>query len=211
MSHVVLLGDSIFDNARYVPGRPAVIDQLRQWLPKGWRATLLAVDGAIAEDVPRQLTWVANDATHLAVSVGGNDALQASGLVNQGGWHSAAGAFDAQAEVQEEFRRAYCHMLQAVLALRKPTLVCTVYDAVPGISPRELAALSLFNDVILIEAFRRGLPVLELRLICTEARDYSSFSPIEPSEVGGAKIVQGIRCVVTGHDFSRGQSVVYGR
>jgi hypothetical protein len=43
MSHVVLLGDSIFDNARYVPGRPAVIEQVRQALPRPWQATLLAI------------------------------------------------------------------------------------------------------------------------------------------------------------------------
>lgn len=46
MSHVVLLGDSIFDNGRYVPGGPSVIAHLRKALPDGWRATLLARDGA---------------------------------------------------------------------------------------------------------------------------------------------------------------------
>jgi hypothetical protein len=35
MSHAVLLGDSIFDNARYVPDRPPVIDQVRRGLPRG--------------------------------------------------------------------------------------------------------------------------------------------------------------------------------
>src|SRR5262249_20871634 len=45
MSHVVLLGDSIFDNDRYVPGDPSVIKHLRRALPHGWRATLLAGDG----------------------------------------------------------------------------------------------------------------------------------------------------------------------
>lgn len=33
MSHVVLLGDSIFDNAAYVAGGPDVIHQLRERLP----------------------------------------------------------------------------------------------------------------------------------------------------------------------------------
>ena len=80
MTHVVLLGDSIFDNARYVPGGPAVVDQLRASLPGG-RATLLAVDGAVAADVPRQLAALPADATHLAVSAGGNDALGCGGLV----------------------------------------------------------------------------------------------------------------------------------
>src|SRR5947207_13405696 len=49
--HVVLLGDSIFDNKRYVDKGPAVIDQLREALPEGWKATLLAIDGSIAADV----------------------------------------------------------------------------------------------------------------------------------------------------------------
>ena len=44
-NHVVLLSDSIFDNAMYVPGELPVIDQLRQHLPKGWQTTLAAVDG----------------------------------------------------------------------------------------------------------------------------------------------------------------------
>ena len=50
MKHVVLLGDSIFDNASYVPGQPPVIEQLRSQLPPSWAATLLAVDGDVTED-----------------------------------------------------------------------------------------------------------------------------------------------------------------
>ena len=46
MGHVVLLGDSIFDNARYVPGGPSVTDHLRRSLPREWQVTLLACDGS---------------------------------------------------------------------------------------------------------------------------------------------------------------------
>jgi hypothetical protein len=56
MGHVVLLGDSIFDIARCVPDRPPVIEQLRQALPRGWTATLLAIDGHITTiDFVKQL------------------------------------------------------------------------------------------------------------------------------------------------------------
>jgi hypothetical protein len=72
MGHVVLLGDSIFDNARYVPDRPPVVEQVRKCLPPGWRASLLAVDGHVTEDVLTQLTHLPSDATHLFVSAGGN-------------------------------------------------------------------------------------------------------------------------------------------
>lgn len=210
MNHVVLLGDSIFDNGSYVPGRPAVIEQLRSWLPAGWRATLLAVDGAVATSVLRQLERLPADATHLVVSAGGNDALGASGLVSDVSSTAAAG-FRRLAEAQAEFRRDYQEMLAAVREEARPTLLCTIYDAVPDLPPAAATGLSAFNDVILREAFRQGLPALDLRLICDEPRDYSELSPIEPSEVGGAKIVQGIVRVLAAHDFTRRESVVYGK
>lgn len=53
--HIVLLGDSIFDNKVYVGDDPAVIDQLRKNIPDGWQATLLAVDGSITADIAGQL------------------------------------------------------------------------------------------------------------------------------------------------------------
>lgn len=36
MGHAVLLGDSIFDNATYIPDGPAVVAQLRGILPEDW-------------------------------------------------------------------------------------------------------------------------------------------------------------------------------
>src|SRR3712207_9595404 len=75
MNHVVLLGDSIFDNAAYVGGAPDVVRQVRQRLPHGSKATLRAVDGSTTPDVREQLRDLPADATHLIVSAGGNDAL----------------------------------------------------------------------------------------------------------------------------------------
>src|SRR5262249_49635204 len=145
----------------------------------------------------------------LVVSVGGNDALENSTLLAEAAL-SAAEGFRHVAEVQGQFRNAYQEMLRAVLSAQKPTLLCTIYDAIPDLPPSEITALSIFNDVILREAVHCRLPVLDLRQLCQEARDYSSLSPIEPSEIGGAKIAQGIRRVVTGHDFGRCECVVYG-
>jgi hypothetical protein len=75
MKHVVLLGDSVFDNAAYISGGPDVVTQLRQRLPPGWRASLLAVDGSVIASIAQQLARLPADASHLVISVGGNDAL----------------------------------------------------------------------------------------------------------------------------------------
>lgn len=208
MSHVALLGDSIFDNAVYVPDRPAVIDQVRRGLPPTWTATLVAVDGHTVADVATQLPRVPAGATHLVLSVGGNDALQASGLLRERAV-SVGEAFALVADALDEFRAAYTAMLKSVLALGKPTAVCTVYDAVPVIGPAERAALAGFNDVITRTAARAGVPLIDLRVLCDHAADFSPLSPIEPSVVGGAKIADTICRLVTTHDFTKPGCTVY--
>jgi hypothetical protein len=210
MSHVVLLGDSIFDNAAYVPGGQPVIEQLRAALPRGWGATLLATDGAVSSSVAGQLRGVPEDASHLFVSVGGNDALRYSGMLEEPN-RPAGQLLSALTEMQLGFRHNYRDMLRRVLALRKPTTVCTVYDAVPGLVTEAVTLLSLFNDIILREAARERTPVIELRLVCDEPKDYSNISPIEPSVAGGLKIVRQIARAATTHDFTRGECVVFGK
>ena len=82
------------------------------------------------EDVARQLPRVPAGATHLVVSVGGNDALGASILLRE----PAATVGDALATLAGalgEFRTAYAAMLARVRALGKPTAICTIYDRSP--------------------------------------------------------------------------------
>lgn len=208
MGHVVLLGDSIFDNAAYVPGQPAVIEQVQRSLPPGWQATLLAVDGHVTGNVADQLARLPADATHLFVSAGGNDALGESSLLHQA-VGSVGQAFALFQEVRSRFELGYRAMLQAVTAAKKPTTVCTIYDSIPGLGPAERAALAGFNEIILRVAFQARHAVIDLRLVCDRAVDYSTVSPIEPSMAGGAKIATMIAEVALKHDFSRKHSVIF--
>jgi hypothetical protein len=204
--HVVLAGDSIFDNAAYVAGAPDVVRQLRAALPRGWQATLLAVDGAVTDNVPRQLQGLPADASLLAVSVGGNDALGDAYLLQQSVRSVGEGVMRL-AEAQAQFARRYAAMVEAVAATDVPAALCTIYDA--NFPPPEgtviKAALSLFNDVITRAAFSRGLPLIDLRLICSEPGDYAN--PIEPSEKGGAKIAAAIAALAIDR-AAGGRSVV---
>ncbi len=192
MSHVVLLGDSIFDNWPYVAENQAVIDHLRALLPEGWSATLAAVDGDKSADVESQFEKIPADATHLIVSVGGNDALGVSGSILNGVFASFADHMVELFEIREKFEANYIAMLDGVLAFNRPVAVCTIYDAVPGLRPALHAGLSLFNDVIVKTATRKRFSLIDLRHVCPEPGDYSAASPIEPSEQGGRKIARAI-------------------
>jgi hypothetical protein len=197
VEHVVLLGDSIFDNGVYVPGHPDVVAQLRSYLPPGARATLLAVDGAITTDVPRQLARLPSDATQLIVSAGGNDALGEAHLLGEP-CTTVGEAVARLSEAQRRFATTYDLMVEAVLSPGVPTALCTIYDA--NFPPPEgetiTAALSLFNDAITRAAFLRGLPLIDLRLMFSDPDDYAN--PIEPSSRGGDKIARAIAALVGG-------------
>ncbi len=192
VSHVVLLGDSIFDNAAYVTGAPDVVRQVRQRLPSGSRATLAAADGGTIGDVRGQLRGVPADATHLVLSVGGNDALSSSDFLDASA-RSTAEALSGLSDIADEFERGYLAMLTDVLARGLPTAICTIYyprfpDA--ALQKVAVAALTVFNDSIIRAAFTHGLSLLDLRLICNEESDYAN--PIEPSARGGEKISRAI-------------------
>jgi hypothetical protein len=192
MRHLVLLGDSIFDNAAYTRGEPDVVTHLQRLLPEGWQATLLAVDGATTQGVPSQLQRVPRDATDIILSVGGNDALQSTDLLNRPA-RSSGEVLDLLARRQAEFEERYRRVVAAVVGLGRPTTLCTIYNGAipePVQARRAAVGLTVFNDVILRVAIERRLPVLDLRLICNEPADYAN--PIEPSGSGGRKIARAI-------------------
>jgi hypothetical protein len=208
MNHVVLLGDSIFDNQAYIGTAPDVVRQLRARLGGDWKATLLAVDGHVTADVPRQLARLPAGAGHLVVSVGGNDALGSSSLLAERAG-SVAEAVGRLAEAQARFARAYREMVEAVLARKLPTALCTVYDTLYPEPQRRLvvAGLALYNDVITRAAFAHGLSLIDLRLICDEPGDYAN--PIEPSAQGGEKIAAAIARMVKAQPGRGGPSTVW--
>ena len=209
MSHVVLLGDSIFDNAAYVGEGPDVIRQLRALLPAEWKATLLAVDGSMTVNVSRQLDKLSADATHLILSIGGNDAINNADILNRRAT-STADSLNQLDDAADQFEHDYNAMLRAVLARNLPTALCTVYyPCFPDAEVQRLSvtALTVFNDCIIRAAVANGLPLLDLRLICDDEGDYAN--PIEPSVQGGAKISAVIKSVVQEHDFTQKRSIVF--
>jgi len=197
--HIVLLGDSIFDNAAYVADGFPVSRHLCIRVPD-WKTTLLAVSGSTASDVVNQLLKIPSDATHLFISVGRNDALNSVSAVNTplcdvgsalhhlGMARNNLAALNRLDSARINFQQEYHKMLKQVLATNLPVTVCTICNSSLRLGREEKSAIALFNEIILKEAGTFKLPVIDLRIICNEAMDYSPTTPTELSHKGGLKI-----------------------
>lgn len=208
--HVVLLGDSVFDNGAYTGGKPDVLAQLRRRLPAGWKASLLAVDGATVEGVPAQLAKLPRDASHLVLSAGGNNALGKQHLLGAPAT-SVAESINMLAAAVRQFESAYRDVIGQCLSKRLPLVICTIYngnfdDARFGRLAR--SAVALYNDAIIRIAVEHQLSAIELRLVCARPEDYAN--PIEPSSIGAARIAHAIMECVGGPQEGRGARLIGG-
>lgn len=196
---LVLVGDSIFDNQVYVPGEPDVRTTLAAFVDSdAWGVDLWAVDGHRTVDVLDQLRdEPVNPESRFFLSVGGNDALDYQPLLLEEEKRTVGEVLSLLHEVRETFRERYAAAVDAVLSIAPVLTVCTIYNpdferdpvSRPFQRPAE-AALGLFNDVIMQEALRRDLSVIDLRLVCDRSEDFAN--PIEPSFKGGEKIAKAI-------------------
>jgi hypothetical protein len=196
--HLVLLGDSIFDNGVYTSGGPDVVTQLRQVLPADWKASLVAVDGHMTTDIPRQLAQLPAGATHLALSVGGNDALSCLSVLDVPTVDVRQG-MTTLAAVVAQFEAQYVAAVEACLRHTLPLVLCTIYNGMFADAAFQRIAtvfVALFDDVILRTAAAHALPAVDLRAVCAQPADYAN--PIEPSSMGGEKIARALAAVVTG-------------
>ena len=226
MKHIVLLGDSIFDNSSYVNlGELDVPNQLRSLVGHNCKVTNLAVDGHLIRHVKNQLNNLPSDVTHLFVSVGGNDGLGHLSIFHTH-VNTIGESLQQMYRIGDNFKKRYSEMVDLVLSYNLPTTFCSIYyprfdarslDRVQDymsvlsngreIQEMAMAAEAVFNDIITYEVFKRKLPLIDLRVLCDDDQDFAN--PIEPSCIGGMKIAKTINTIANVHNFDSNASGVY--
>ena len=196
--HTVLLGDSTLDNAAYTKGDLCIEDQMKAAeRAHGNDCTSLALDGALISNIKSQLERLPPSATHLVISVGGNDSLTKLEIVRRC-CQTIEQALILLHDVVQDFESEYAAMIALVMQ-RCPNMgivVCTLYN--PCFEPYDFQVnqkaanmgVALYNDALLRIAARHRIPVVDLRTLCTDTDDFAN--PIEPSTKGGQKITEGI-------------------
>ena len=203
--YVALVGDSVFDNKAYVPAGHDVQNAVyrRRDYAESNMAYLAAVDGAVMKDVAAQLeSPEVMKANKIYISIGGNDLLRYSMALE----NLEPSVYDLY-ELREQFRAEYRANVIDLLVDRNSgkriygntlgsnsnVALCTIYyPRLSDPSSQQVAeiAVSVVNDVIISEAHRAGLQVLELRNVMKRPEHFTM--EIEPSLHGSEAISHAI-------------------
>jgi len=150
--HIVLVGDSVFDNRVYVKSDPLgegdVTAQLTAAVannsPAGpCEVTRVAVDGAVSSTILRdQLVRIPASASHLFLSAGGNDALHALGLLDKR-CSNVMEALQLLSAVARKFQANYRELVNALVAKGLPLCLCTIYK--PCLDKYDDPRITMFN------------------------------------------------------------------
>lgn len=206
MRHVVLAGDSIFDNTKYAEPDFSVFDLFEVAVPADTRCSMIAVDGATIEGLDNQMNRLPKDTSHLFISCGQKDAEKIAILLNDSDESRFGGMI---VEAAHEYTTLYHTVLQKATNLVKNVVICTVCYNSHGVNSFITTARALINEVILREAHDLGMPVMDLSAMLNEPTDFSKVSENEISEYGGRKIVLLMEDILKHHDFNGGHSIMY--
>ena len=204
--HFVMLGDSVFDNGSYIPGEPAVEEQVSEqlkFLYPDATLTFKARDGAVMSDVlDRQIQLIPEEATHIALSIGGNDLLDLRGNLGDMVGTRFQENLIFLSKLKQEFAEKFRRVINNIDSLGIPFTVCTIYYAGSIVETGEKRIdlgdqLGFAGTDVVVDAFDAAITqvsqkaenckeIIDLRILFDNTNCYAN--PIEPSCIGGEKI-----------------------
>ena len=221
--NILLLGDSIIDNGSYVhDGELDVATHLKKLYSDQPDVTITnnAVDGDTMYNIEYNHldTPEVEEASHIIVSIGGNDLLHNISFLQTTSELSKVMGKDARIgkwgrrelnpsrnkvfeetyfEIIKPFTKQYETIVANLSSHRANLLLCTVYegdladsDEFSDVNNSSKTMVSIFNDIVYRTANKYCADVLELRDIFVRPEDYAN--PIEPSHTGGGKLAKAI-------------------
>ena len=221
---IILLGDSIIDNRSYVlDGELDVTKHLKKLYAEQPDVFITnnAVDGDTMYDLKNNNldTPDIEEASHIIVSIGGNDLLHNISFLQRTSELSKIMGKDARIgkwgvkelnpsrnrvfeetyfEIIKPFTKQYETIVANLSNHRAKLLLCTVYegdlvdsDEFSDVNNSSKTMVSLFNDIVYRTANKYRADVLELSEIFVRPEDYAN--PIEPSHIGGGKLAKAMQ------------------
>ena len=173
--------------------------------------------GGLIHAITSQSESIPEDCSHVVVSIGGNNGLEATSVLFEGMWDGGRGEVILLGErmigLEKEYREVMTKLVAKCREKKQKVILCSVYKpcfAHFDVRPRQEAVdvgVVLFADLIHRVGRELGVAILDMRTVMDSVECFAN--PIEPSTIGGEKIARGIMEIVEKHDFEKELCVVY--
>tara|TARA_A100001015_G_scaffold12651_1_gene14903 strand:+ start:1165 stop:1809 length:645 start_codon:yes stop_codon:yes gene_type:complete len=179
VTHIVLLGDSIFQNNNYVPKSKSVEYLLKEKL--SIPSLVLAQDNAIIYDIPKQYNSMPLNlnakTTNLYISIGGNDLLN---LYEHNNTNNSK-LFNMVWEIYKKT------ILMLIDSTQCNIILTDIYFISDPNYSKYIPMIKKWNSNLYQFADQHKLNVFKISKILTQPKDFTNS--IEPSVIGGNKMV----------------------
>lgn len=179
ITHIVLLGDSIFQNKNYVPKSKSVEYLLKEKL--SIPSLVLAQDNAIIYDIPKQYNNMPidlnNKTTNLYISIGGNDLLNLYEHNNT----TNTTLFNMVWELYQKT------ILMIIENTQCNVILTDIYFITDPNYSKYIPMIKKWNSNLYQFAKQHKVKVFKISKILTQPKDFTNS--IEPSVIGGNKMV----------------------
>ena len=179
VTHIVLLGDSIFQNNNYVPKSKSVEYLLKEKL--SIPSLVLAQDNAIIYDIPKQYNSMPLNlnakTTNLYISIGGNDLLN---LYEHNNTNNSK-LFNMVWEIYKKT------ILMLIDSTQCNIILTDIYFITDPNYSKYIPMIKKWNSNLYQFADQHKLNVFKISKILTQPKDFTNS--IEPSVIGGNKMV----------------------
>ena len=179
VTHIVLLGDSIFQNNNYVPKSKSVEYLLKEKL--SIPSLVLAQDNAIIYDIPKQYNSMPLNlnakTTNLYISIGGNDLLN---LYEHNNTNNSK-LFNMVWEIYKKT------ILMLIDSTQCNIILTDIYFITDPNYNKYIPMIKKWNSNLYQFADQHKLNVFKISKILTQPKDFTNS--IEPSVIGGNKMV----------------------
>jgi len=173
-NHIVLMGDSMFDNKNYVYYNETVSKHLMEY---HYNTINVAKDGAVIADLKKQVDKIPkkmqNKDNLLFISIGGNNILNGYSLKEDN--------FGDVTLIKEIFEHYKTNIDKIIMKTKMSVILLDLYY--PPKKQEYFKLIDWWNIYLKQFANERNLPVLEVSEILNKGGDF--VNAIEPSNKGG--------------------------
>lgn len=213
--HIILLGDSILDNANYVKFNTisdlCVTEQFQDTIAKKnleYKVSNLAIDGYTTDDIldNKIINKIPKNATYILLSIGGNDGLMSLNELNNPKMLLPWNFINLLLQTKNKFKIKYNTILKNINKLHPNCkIICmTIYYPIfyHSILLQIISniGVNIMSNVIINETSKYNIPIIDIRKVFDKWQDYANS--IEPGIPGGDKIVNNTLNIIDKYNFN---------